>query len=120
VSDEGWEERMSARHKKGAADDIAPRRRAYLGDVFLEFWPPDAGCGFEPEAEILPQIIAARCLGIEYGDPGPPLGGEWCRDCWGERHVWLGNCWGLQHAGGTINGCQHTCHVGQVWLASAG
>lgn len=67
--------------------------------------------------EILPEILAARCLGITYGDPGPKLPPETCRPCWGDRYVWLGNTWGLQHAGGPLSGCQHDCHDGEVWLA---
>jgi hypothetical protein len=118
-----WEERMAARHKATVSVDEA--RRRYLGEVFLQHYPPDTG-SFEPQVEILPQIIAANCLGITYGDPGPPLESNWCRECWGERHVWLGNTWGLQHAQPSpfpaprrMHDCGHSCHEGEHWLASA-
>lgn len=120
MSDEGWEARMAARHKARAAEGIAARRRAYLGEVFLKFWPLEAADWLEPQAEILPEIIAARCLGITYGDPGPRLPADTCRKCWGERHVWLGNTWGQKHVGdGDPVRCKHSCHAGEVWLASA-
>jgi hypothetical protein len=116
-----WEERMAARTRARADAEVQARRRAYLGDVFLEFYPPDEGreYGFQPQVEISPEIIAANCLGITYGDPGPLLGGEICHQCWGDRHVWLGNCWGLRHTGGTMNGCRHECHADEVWLATS-
>lgn len=67
--------------------------------------------------DILPQILAARCLGIEYGDPGPKLPPEVCRQCWGERYVWRGNCWGTEHQGDvSLFDCRHECHEGEVWL----
>lgn len=118
-----WEERMAARNKARVMREIEERRRAYLGEAFLRFYPPDDDIwqwGFEPQVEILPGIIAANCLGITYGDPGPRLPPDLCRDCWGDRHVWLGNCWGVEHTGGTRTGCQHSCHEGEAWLASAG
>jgi hypothetical protein len=119
-----WEERMAAKHRARMMRGVEERRRAYLGEAFLRFYPDDdeehLRWGFEPQVEIMPEIIAANCLGITYGDPGPPLESNWCRQCWGERHVWLGNCWGLQHAGGTLSGCQHGCHAGEVWMGSAG
>lgn len=110
---------MAARHKATVRRDVDAARRAYLGEVFLKHYPADTGCIIEPQVEILPEIIAANCLGITYGDPGPVLGGEWCRECWGERYVWLGNGWGLRHTGGTMNDCQHACHEDQVWLAAS-
>lgn len=58
--------------------------------------------------------------GISYGDPGPVLPPECCRECWGDRHVWLGNAWGLRHRGGSVLDCRHHCHDGEVLLASAG
>lgn len=116
---------MAANHRARKMRAVEVARRAYLGEAFLPFYPQDDDdrrlrLGFEPLAEIMPEIIAANCLGIVYGDPGPPLESNWCRQCWGERHVWLGNCWGLQHAGGSSSGCQHECHIGEVWMASAG
>jgi hypothetical protein len=82
------------------------------GDVFAEWRLPD-----DP-ADIMPQILAARCLGITYGDPGPRLPADACRQCWGERHVWYGNTWGLTHIG-DLFACQHECHDDEVLLASA-
>lgn len=67
--------------------------------------------------EILPQILAARCLGIQMYDPGPRLPADRCRPCWGERYVWYGNCWGLQHTGDGLAGCRHACHDNEVYLA---
>lgn len=67
--------------------------------------------------DILPEILAARCLGLSYGDPGPVLPPEWCRACWGDRHVWYGNAWGLRHVGEGLQSCEHACHEGQVWMA---
>ena len=58
-------------------------------------------------------------LGPRYGDPGPMLPPEVCRECWGYRHVWLGNTWGMRHRGGPSHDCRHVCHEGEVWLASA-
>jgi hypothetical protein len=54
----------------------------------------------------------------EYGALGDPLPDEWCRECWGDRYVWLGG-WGLRHVGGTMSGCQHSCHEDEVWLAAS-
>lgn len=69
---------------------------------------------------IIPQIIAARCLGISYGDPGPKLDEKACRECWGDRHVWLGNVWGLKHQNDTRTlECKHECHDDEVWVAEA-
>jgi hypothetical protein len=71
----------------------------------------------DPEG-IMPQIVAARCLGIQYGDPGPKLPADMCRQCWGDRYVWLGNTWGLQHSEGRgHSSCAHGCHEGEVWQA---
>jgi len=123
-----WEERMAEKHQakrdRAAAEkirEVEAARRAYLGEVFLPFYPPDDGVlkyGWEPEVEVLPEVIAANCLGITEGDPGPKEPGDYCRECWGERYVWLGNCWGHEHAGDGIGrGCQHECHEGEVWLA---
>ncbi len=117
-----WEERMSQNAARRVASDVAAKRRAYLGEAFLQYWPPDVGLelGFAPMTDgVLPQIIAAACLGITYGDPGPRLPEEMCRECWGDRHVWLGNCWGVHHAGGSSLNCKHSCHDGEVWLAPA-
>lgn len=123
-----WEERMAVNHHARVKREVDARRRAYLGEVFLEFYPPDEGAqfGFEPLVDIDPQIIAARCLGIAYGDPGPQLPEGTCRECYGERHVWLGNTWGLRHteprkfpAPGHLFGCGHTCHEGEVWMAGS-
>ncbi|HUY46558.1 MAG TPA: hypothetical protein VMV92_12630 [Streptosporangiaceae bacterium] len=106
---------MSQRTRQRDREALDALRREYLGREFLRFWPPGL-----PGHEVLPEVVAARCLGIEYGDPGPPLGGETCRECWGECRVWLGNAWGMRHAGGTMDGCTHPCHDGEVWMASAG
>lgn len=103
---------MAVRHRARIAAGAEPERRAYLGEVFLRYYPAGSD-----QVEILPQIIAANCLGITYGDPGPKLDPGMCRDCWGDRSVWLGNAWGVQHAGGTSSGCTHECHDGEVWLA---
>jgi hypothetical protein len=112
-----WEERMAAKHRAKVDAEVEAARRAYLGEVFLRFYPPHTGV-FEPMVEILPEVIAANCLGIAYGDPGPRLEGKWCRQCWGDRHVWLGNAWGLQHTGGLgLGECKHGCHEGEAWLA---
>lgn len=78
----------------------------------------------DPEG-VLPQILAARCLGLVYGDPGPALPAETCRVCWGERHVWVGNAWGMSHkpavpGQGGLFGCSHPCHDGETWLLEAG
>lgn len=112
-----WEDRMAEKQHGKADREVEIQRRAYLGEVFLKHYPPSASPLFEPQVEIIPEIIAANCLGITYGDPGPKLPPEVCRECWGERHVWLGNVWGMEHAGGTMDGCQHDCHGGEVWLA---
>ena len=82
----------------------------------------------DPE-DILPEILAARCLGIAYGDPGPLLPDDVCRECFGDRHVWMGNGWGLRHVTpppvppadewGRMFGCGHSCHEGEVLMASA-
>jgi hypothetical protein len=106
-----WEERMSQR-----AAVRAFRNRPDPSDPFAQWREP----GDPPE--IMPQILAARCLGIQYGDPGPRLPNSWCRQCWGDRHVWLGNAWGAQHTGDGIfdrygRKCQHACHEGEVLLA---
>ena|GEM_PF-1642178 len=119
MTDDGWERRMSQRTRRRERDVLDERRRQFLGEAFLPFWPPDDPWPFGASEEILPQVVAAWCLGISYGDPGPPLGPEACRECWGDRHVWLGNCWGLRHRGGTMSGCGHSCHEGEVWLAGA-
>lgn len=92
----------------------AQRRALAAGNdygVFARWLRPD-----DPP-EILPEILAARCLGISYGDPGPALPPTICRQCWGDRHVWLGNSWGMEHTEPGFNGCQHACHQDEVWLA---
>jgi hypothetical protein len=112
-----WEDRMAGKRHGKVDREVEAQRRAYLGEVFLKHYPPPASPLFGPQVEILPEIIAANCLGITYGDPGPKLPTKTCRKCWGDRHVWLGNAWGMEHAGGAMNGCQHACHEGEVWLA---
>jgi hypothetical protein len=104
-----WEERMAARARVRREEG---RGRPY--GVFAKWLRPD-----DPD-EINPLILAARCLGIEYGDPGPGLPDEMCRECWGDRHVWLGNAWGMEHRPPGLSGCQHACHEGEYWLASSG
>jgi len=122
-----WEERMSQRAKARTSPSLASRRRvalqgreAYVAAMFIRYYEPG-----DPD-EILPEILAARCLGIKYGDPGPELEPEWCRECWGDRHVWLGNAWGLQHvrpgpepAPGRMHDCRHACHEGEIWMAAS-
>ncbi len=106
----------NARHRRVIERQARQRRLTLLGDPgdSMDPWresddPPD----------ILPEILAARCLGISYGDPGPRLPDDTCRQCWGERYVWVGNGWGLRHAGGKLFGCDHSCHEGEVLMASA-
>lgn len=113
MTGDSWEHRMAARARARAAErrveEIAAR-----GDPFAPWRRPD-----DP-IDILPAIIAARCLGISYGDPGPKLPADRCRECWGERFVWFGNCWGLQHVGqrvGEYRRCDHSCHDDEVLLA---
>lgn len=116
---DGWEARMAARARRRPSPGPGIRRRiaelrgrdAYLAAMFGRYYEPG-----DPD-DILPEILAARCLGIEYGDPGSRHGPEVCRECWGECRIWLGNCWGAQHARGIMNGCEHPCHEGEVWLA---
>lgn len=74
--------------------------------------------------DILLEIIAARCLGIEYGDPGPKLPEGTCKECWGERKVWYGNCWGYKHIKPgpkpnphSILKCAHECHDNEMYEA---
>lgn len=112
MTDDGWEARMAQRART-RAEALWRRYVDARYGVFSQWLQPD-----DPE-EILPQILAARCLGISYGDPGPRLPDEMCRECWGDRHVWLGNAWGLQHREPGFNGCRHACHEGELWLASA-
>lgn len=105
MTDKGWEARMAER----------ARTRAVGGryGLFSRWLRPG-----DPE-DILPEILAARCLGIRYGDPGPLLDPGMCRACWGDRHVWLGNTWGLQHREPGFGDCRHACHEGEIWRASA-
>lgn len=126
MSEQGsWEDRMAEKHRAEkhqqqakVTRDVEAARRDYLGEAFLKYYPPDSVHGFEPQVEIAPEIIAANCLGITYGDPGPKLRPEMCRQCWGERYIWLGNTWGLHHQGEEFNGsCSHYCHDGEVWMA---
>jgi hypothetical protein len=105
---------MAQRSRQRNVDE--PRRK-FLGEAFLPYWPPDEWPW--PSTEIDPKVIAARCLGINYGDPGPALPPGACRECWGDRLVWLGNCWGMAHAGGTSAGCQHSCHSGVALAGGA-
>jgi len=80
-------------------------------DMFAEWRLP----GDPPD--ILPQVLAARCLGISYGDPGPLLAADYCRECWGDRYVWIGNTWGLKHTGAGGVRCECACHKQEGWLA---
>lgn len=99
--------RIVSRHANAivdAADDPA--------DPFKRWRKPN-----EPMT-VLPQVLAAECLGIKYGDPGPRLSDTYCRACWGDRHVWLGNVWGIEHVGDTSRGCKCACHVGEMWIAA--
>jgi hypothetical protein len=123
-TEEGWEARMAARHRdrvlKGKAivreeaytaqERRAQERRTWDFSVYRE--PSDP-------IDINPQILAARCLGITYGDPGPRLPETDCRECWGDRYVWYGNVWGLKHVGSVHEypGCPHECHEGEVLTA---
>jgi len=115
-----WEERMSRRTRQREGGALDERRAQFLGEALLPFWPPDDPWPFGASEEVLPEIIAARCLGIGYGDPGRLLGGETCHECWGDRRVWLGDCWGVRHRGGTMSGCRHPCHEGEIWMGAAG
>jgi hypothetical protein len=114
---------MAAQNRAKASQNVEAARRIYLGVVFLRHYPPDIGGIIEPQVEILPEIIAANCLGITYGDPGPKLpSGRDCRECWGERYMWMGNTWGMSHKSavpgqGGLFGCSHECHEGEVWQA---
>lgn len=98
---------MSAFDRTKKEDERLQQR---LGAFYVYTEPDDP-------AEILLEIIAARCLGIKYGDPGPVLPSDACRQCWGDRHVWLGNVWGVEHTGGTMRGCKHECHQDEMWIA---
>lgn len=113
-SDDGWEARMAERNRKPPAGDLDGERRAWLGSAFLGFYPPDTDV-----VDVLPEIISARCLGISYGDPGPRVPGDRCRECWAERYVWIGNGWGLHHIDPGFGACKHACHDGEVWLAAS-
>ena len=127
-----WEERMAvgnkARREAAARQALAHLARRGLPfspayGVFAQWLEPG-----DPE-DINPMILAARCLGITNGDPGPRLPESDCRVCWGDRYVWYGNAWGLSHVdrqpadplyrdGGSFH-CAHACHEGEVLLASA-
>jgi hypothetical protein len=110
---EGWEHRMSTRHRERVSREHRERMRARLGE-FVRYLHAD-----DPD-EILLEIIAARCLGLSYGDPGPHLPPDLCRWCWGDRKIWLGNTWGMRHTsfGGGFEICQHSCHANEIWLAN--
>jgi len=108
-----WEERMAALAHSALQGRVRPD-----SDPMAQWREPD-----DPEG-ILPQILAARCLGIAYGDPGPELPGDKCRACYGDRSVWLGNAWGMRHKPGDARlgglfGCCHPCHDDEAWLAGA-
>jgi hypothetical protein len=111
MNDESWEARMAERARRRADDGRAQREATRYGNSGRYLRPDD------PE-EIIPEILAARCLGIQYGDPGPELPPEVCRQCWGDRHVWLGNTWGMDHREPGFNRCKHACHEGELWLAA--
>jgi len=111
MNDEGWEARM-ARRAATRRDALGQRQASSRHGVFARWLRPD-----DPD-DILPEILAARCLGIQYGDPGPKLPSDRCRQCWGDRHVWLGNTWGLKHTPPGFSGCKHACHEGELWLAT--
>lgn len=106
-----WEERMSQRAHARASKETQAAHRDRLGE-FTRYVHPD-----DPD-EILLEIIAARCLGITHGDPGPKLPPEDCRQCWGDRLVWVGNTWGLNHRGIPRDQCRHTCHDNEILLAA--
>lgn len=84
MTEDSWEHRMAAR----AAERRKIVRLLEAGDVFAEWRLPG-----DPD-DIAPQVLAARCLGISYGDPGPRLPPDVCAECWGDRYVWYGNTWG--------------------------
>lgn len=113
ADDDGWEARMAARTRErrdGLAKPIHYGLRRGTWDFSVYRQPGES-------EDILPQILAARCLGITYGDPGPRLEPDACRECWGDRYVWYGNCWGLRHVGLGLGDCEHPCHEGEVLLA---
>lgn len=112
MNEEGWEARMAQR-AQDRAEALWRRRVDARYGLFSQWLQPD------DNEEIIPEILAARCLGISYGDPGPRLPDDICRECWGDRHIWLGNAWGMEHREPGFNGCRHACHEGELWLASA-
>lgn len=106
-----WESRMAAtsedRATKARQKELEPRYGVLVRWVRAD----------DPQ-DISPEILAARCLGIEYGDPGPLLPEIYCRECWGDRYIWVGNAWGLKHKGDSLS-CKHECHKDEVWMATA-
>lgn len=110
--DGGWAERMSARAKAriAAAEALIPDEE---GRAAAE--RPCMACG--AVGCVRDTRLCQVCMDRPYGTLGAELDPSICRQCWGDRHVWLGNAWGMQHVGG-FSGCQHACHDGEIWLAS--
>jgi hypothetical protein len=111
MDEDSWEARMAAKaaeRSRAAAQAEAEQRYGVFAQWLQSDDPP----------EILPEILAARCLGISYGDPGPELEPDICRQCWGDRYVWLGNAWGMEHTPPGFNHCQHACHQDEICLAA--
>jgi hypothetical protein len=107
-----WESRMAERARQRAQERAASEREALPAES--RSWDFTAWYRDGDPPDINPQILAARCLGIEYGDPGPRLPEDRCRRCWADRYVWMGNAWGVTPI--CSRPCGHGCHEGEVWL----
>lgn len=94
-----------------AAQEAADKLESLRG--FAKWQTPDDVPG------VLPEVLAARVLGLSYGDPGPLLPETYCRQCWGDRLVWHGNAWGARHIGCDVHNCTHECHKNEAWIGYA-
>lgn len=88
-------------------------RRAWHGK-FARFYR----AGDPAEARL--EVLAARCLGITDGTPGPAIPYRHaCRKCWDRNMVWNGIAWALKHRRGRgplSVPCRHRCHRdGDPW-----
>lgn len=89
----------------------------HLRDRWREFEPYRDGM---PDG-VLPEVVAAKILGIEYGDPGPmvPEATRGCAWCWEDRYCWMGNTWGLKHKVPGRANCKCECPHNEVLLGDS-
>lgn len=101
-------ERMLARRTQARAADAVDEAAANM---------PCMACGAIGVRQ--DTRLCEPCLALPYGTVGElATDSDECAECYEPRYVWYGNMWCLRHREPGRDFCDHSCHEGEIGLAS--